>query len=72
MRVGTRIRINAEQIDDDDGTQRITPAGEVWQVLDIDLDSSGLPSVHVGCAATGATVILGAPDFEAGILEELR
>lgn len=55
--LGTQFTNNESEMDDDDGTERITPIGSVWTVMYVDVDGIR----HLGCEATGASI---APDIE--------
>jgi hypothetical protein len=49
---GTRFVNHRDELDDDDGVERITPAGNVWEVVFVDGENR-----HIGCEATGAVII---------------
>ena len=62
--VGTRlISLTAERDDDENGEERITPAGSEWIVTRLE-QSNGAQARHLGCNATGAWVIPSVRDIE--------
>ena len=60
---GQRRILKVDQTDDDDGTERVTPAGSIVEILDVTRDS---PNPYtVGCPETGGTWFFTAAELDA-------
>ena len=58
LKAGDRFTLKTEELDDDDGHSRVTPAGSVWVVNEVELVQDGTIQYSVTCPETGAWIFL--------------